>query len=376
MAAQAIAAYEQSVDEFEVIGKLKQALESGLVEFPRERALLYLGAAYSDVSMPEQAQQAYEQALALNPDNDTVTSNLGLIYMARNEHARAREMFERAIELQPNNGYAYNNLGFHMLQMGECRQARAQFEKSVVLNPRLDIGFANLARSCARLGDFIAARRAYQEALKRNYKLADSLREELECAQRALPVIYFEREAFLEFANLLMPGERRLIETLERAIDDPSALCDELAAQDRVYYVSEYVELRALAWLVLCDELVRHGWAMVWRQVADAEQIAELLEAARRRMLPTPDDAAAEVVAGIAAGNDFEAGELMDRFVREMEIVHGVSFLILSAGDDRDVVCPVASAVWNASSYPYRDGPDGYGLVRVMSDSRKRNSVH
>jgi Flp pilus assembly protein TadD len=64
---------------------------------PRDwRPLSLLGVAYDQVSRPEDARQAWQQALKLSPDNPTVLSNLAMSYAGAGDAAQAEALLRKA----------------------------------------------------------------------------------------------------------------------------------------------------------------------------------------------------------------------------------------------------------------------------------------
>lgn len=390
IAAKAIADYERSHDEFDVIRRLKQALEIGLEQFPADRAYAYLGAAYDDVKLIDEAERAYEQALRHNPKNSTALSNLGLVYKANGDLQRAEAYLQRAIEAKPKNGFAYNNLGTVYLDQGKLDQALKFLKRATELNPGIDVAFANLARCHAKLGDFAAAQSAFREASKRGYRQLDNLRHELKETQANLPNVYLEREPFLSLAQELLPADAQPL--LERALLEPETLCSELSRKGWVFYLSEYVISRAFAWILLCDELVKRHLAVPWANRPAEEWIILLTDTLHNKGLSLPVRDPVELASGIRASltkerhsvsdgledadsnGDVTDREILEIFMQWASAEGNLVFLLLSEGPERDLVCPLDQSAWAALSYPFQQGPDGYGLVQVMG-TPSRNAL-
>jgi tetratricopeptide (TPR) repeat protein len=72
-------------------------------------AAAYLGALYTSTrERQDQAINAYEHVLAINPAYPNTYYNLGLIYEDRKEWEMARQMFENALKIDPNDRDARN----------------------------------------------------------------------------------------------------------------------------------------------------------------------------------------------------------------------------------------------------------------------------
>ena len=371
MAADAIAAYERSHDEFDVIRRLKEALALGLEEVPLDRAHTFLGAAYGDVGLHSEAEQAYETALRHNARNSTALSNLGMLLEARGELARCRELYERAIEVKPNNAFAHNNLGLLLLKQGLYREACRTLERATELDSTLGVAFANLARCCARMGDVAAAQIAFQRASQRGYAQLDSLQRELMDLKLALPPVYFEKDAFFRLAEQLLPPEPKLRAMLERAAREPQALYAELTAGGRALFLTDDLVSNALPWLLLCDELRLRGLAVRGASRSLESWIELVQAAARQRGLAFPSDSTHQLAADLRATCGPQTGEAddndaLDAFFHLVTEDGTIVLLRLWEGQAQAILCPLARRAWDAAAYPLFEGPEGPGMVQLL----------
>lgn len=92
--------------------------------------------------LPEQAQSAYETALALDPSDPLPFNNLGVLWLdAKNQPAEAIPLFEKAIALNPDYTLAYCNMGRAQCLLGQSNAALLNLQKAKSLNataPELD----------------------------------------------------------------------------------------------------------------------------------------------------------------------------------------------------------------------------------------------
>ena len=76
-----------------------------------------------------------EQAVELNPNNDSAHNNRGLAYVRLGQYENAFADFNRAVALNPNNVDAYNNRGCTCLVVKRYDLAVEDFNRALQLNP-------------------------------------------------------------------------------------------------------------------------------------------------------------------------------------------------------------------------------------------------
>ncbi|MGB7543625.1 MAG: tetratricopeptide repeat protein, partial [Burkholderiales bacterium] len=82
-----------------------------------------------------EAEAAYREALAIDPENIDALHFLGVIAFQRAEHERAAELISRALTRNASNAPAHNNLGNVFLAQGKLDEAIACYRKAVELAP-------------------------------------------------------------------------------------------------------------------------------------------------------------------------------------------------------------------------------------------------
>jgi adenylate cyclase len=83
----------------------------------------------------EEAEEAVDRALSIEPSNALAHFARGLIQRARGEHYSAAEAFSRAIELDPNFALAYAHRGNTLVLMGRPAEAPALVHQAWLLSP-------------------------------------------------------------------------------------------------------------------------------------------------------------------------------------------------------------------------------------------------
>ena len=114
--AQAIAQYEKTI-----------ALTDGAVQknlWLRSTTLARLGSAYRQLGRFDQAQQSFQRALELNPNDGQAWLALGIVRAQAGDNAGAVEAYSRAVKLQPSD-VGYLLLARTLEQSGQASQAEA-----------------------------------------------------------------------------------------------------------------------------------------------------------------------------------------------------------------------------------------------------------
>lgn len=100
-----------------------------------------LAGAYILLGRHQEAIPVLEQALAHEPENEMVWTNLGAAHLGNpgragdEQQQKAIEAFERAIEINPHVPNVYYNLGLIHRERGEREQAMRRFRHAVQADP-------------------------------------------------------------------------------------------------------------------------------------------------------------------------------------------------------------------------------------------------
>jgi tetratricopeptide (TPR) repeat protein len=110
----------------------------GMAAEDRESWTLFYqrGVAHERAGEWEQAEDDFQTALALEPEQPLVLNYLGYswVEMGRNLD-EARDMIERAVALRPEDGYITDSLGWVLYRLGDYEGAVEQLEQAVELTP-------------------------------------------------------------------------------------------------------------------------------------------------------------------------------------------------------------------------------------------------
>ena len=102
----------------------------------------------------ERAREFLLKALKIDPENISGLSNLGYIYMVREEYPKAIETYLKVTDLAPNLPDTFFNLGYVYAVSKNYQQAKNMYRRVVELNPAFtDEALFNLAVINQKLGE-------------------------------------------------------------------------------------------------------------------------------------------------------------------------------------------------------------------------------
>ncbi|MFQ5874507.1 MAG: tetratricopeptide repeat protein, partial [Dehalococcoidia bacterium] len=161
--------YDEAIEAL----KASLALRKGYAE-----AWNAMGMTYDLMRKPEEAEQAYLEALRINPTSPKYLNNIGFSLFGQGQYDRAAEFYQKALASDPLNAQIHNNLGFAYGMLGQYPEAIAEFKQA----GRDEIVYNNLGFLYFMLGFNDEARVMYAKALdinpqyikaRRNLRLID-----------------------------------------------------------------------------------------------------------------------------------------------------------------------------------------------------------
>ena len=153
-----------------------------------------IGVAYHHLFALDQAQKAYENALAITPRYPSALNNLAAVYYGKREYKRAERTYKRALKYQPNVAVTYSNLGTAYFAEGQYKKGRKAYETAF----RLDPNVFNPDRS-TRVDEASSRQqlRAMHYYLARTYASAGKTAAALDCLRLALGEGFSDRKRLL-----------------------------------------------------------------------------------------------------------------------------------------------------------------------------------
>lgn len=126
---------------------------------------LFLGLAFTDLGMYDNAIRAYRQLTSTGNANSRIYSNLGHVLMKTGDQDNALYNYQCALEYDRNNAYAYNNIAQAYFQMHELEQSIPYAKKALEINPKMHQASALLAITHALLADKEQAEKYFHIAI-------------------------------------------------------------------------------------------------------------------------------------------------------------------------------------------------------------------
>ena len=158
------------------MGELAQAAVPALTEMLQsDKAALNRSAAafaLGGIDTPE-AKKAlsdvlsrWQKAVEVDPTDEAVRYNLGIVYQQMGELDKAIPEFKAAIRIKADFSAAYNNLGKAYGIQGDFEEAIAAFRTSVRIDPNSPVLHTNLGIVYQQQGKFDSAVSAYKKAIE------------------------------------------------------------------------------------------------------------------------------------------------------------------------------------------------------------------
>lgn len=124
-----------------------------------------LGTAFAGTGQPAKAVASYRKALTLNPNSANALNNLGYSLMALGQSGEAMERYHQALALAPNDINAHNNLGVAYLAQAELDKASDCFKRALDIKPDFAKALRNLGTTLREQGEADKAIATYRKAL-------------------------------------------------------------------------------------------------------------------------------------------------------------------------------------------------------------------
>ena len=125
-----------------------------------------LGWLRNELGEKQQALEAYNRAIILNPQFADAYNNRGLLRKHQGDEAGALADYEQAIVLNPQLVGAYNNRGILRSDQGDEAGALTDYEQAIKLDPQLVNAYNNRGGLRKEQGDTTGARTDYDQAIK------------------------------------------------------------------------------------------------------------------------------------------------------------------------------------------------------------------
>jgi tetratricopeptide (TPR) repeat protein len=143
-------------------------LMAGFELSPEEtvRAERFLGHLYWAQGRLGKAAAPFERALALEPDNRAILTDLAKITLAAKDYRGAVDAFRRALDLHPDDPPSWVSLGLASERLGDRAGAIAAYRRAVLYDPSLYQVHNQLGMLLAQQGELLEASFCFERALR------------------------------------------------------------------------------------------------------------------------------------------------------------------------------------------------------------------
>jgi cytochrome c-type biogenesis protein CcmH/NrfG len=132
---------DEAADEPAVDDDTLSALEAKRDEHPGDvQALVDLGDAYFMRQHLQKAEQAYTQALALDPESAAAQVGLAMVWHADGDSKRAEKALTAVLEAHPDNQDAHYSLAIVYFSGGRVDEAKREWQTAARIDPGTTTG--------------------------------------------------------------------------------------------------------------------------------------------------------------------------------------------------------------------------------------------
>ncbi len=121
-----------------------------------------------EMTSPEEARDAYRQALAADPESADAHVNLGRLLHESSDVKAAEHHYRAALAIRPTDLTALFNLGVALEDLGRLKEARAAYRETLLADPDHADAHFNLAGVLERMGrkpDAVKHLKAYRQLI-------------------------------------------------------------------------------------------------------------------------------------------------------------------------------------------------------------------
>jgi tetratricopeptide (TPR) repeat protein len=148
------------------LAKSEQAFEQALSVDPQHvKSLLNLSRVFLEQKRHAEAIDRLTRAADIDPESIQVHRLLGRTYHTQGKTSEAEAAYRRAIELNELDAWSMNNLGLLLFETGRAEEALPLLFRAVEVKPEAPAFHNNLGMALEHTGRFREAAAAYQGAL-------------------------------------------------------------------------------------------------------------------------------------------------------------------------------------------------------------------
>ena len=173
-----------------------------------------MGNALKDQGKLNEAIDAYNKAISLNPNYGDAYTNLGTAHQDQGKLDEAIDAHKKSISLKPDYAVAYNNMGVVLQDQGKFEEAIDAYNKAISLNPNQAEPYSNIGNTLKDQGKLDEAIEAYNKAISIKpdytdayYNLGVALQEQgkleeaINAYKKAISIKPSHAEAYINMGN-------------------------------------------------------------------------------------------------------------------------------------------------------------------------------
>jgi type IV pilus assembly protein PilF len=146
---------------------------------PKDRAALHaeLGAGYYERGRMDVAIEELTEAQQLDPTNPKIYNYFALVYTVLGDNPKAEQNFQRALQLAPQDPEVRHNWGWYLCSNDRPKESIPEFEAALrdPFYKTPEVALTNAGRCSAAFGDYANADAFYRRALARSPTNAPAL---------------------------------------------------------------------------------------------------------------------------------------------------------------------------------------------------------
>lgn len=274
---------------FHQSGQMLYALkyfQAALKQKPMAEAWHQLGRILQQLGRQKQAEEAYTEALSLEPNNSRNNNSLGLLYYFSGNYPEAIRRLQKAVDINPDRGIYHLNLGMALLQDTGREVALTELRRAIGMEPGLAGEVLNIGEHFFLNHQYALAMPFYeialggqQDAYAIHVKLAQCAERECEMqmaldhCQAALR-LNPERWLLKIYAGLLLPliyqSNEEIILWRERFQNNLKYMLHELSLEkypQALQSVSIYSPAFQLAYQGFDNRLLLEQMSLLWQNL-------------------------------------------------------------------------------------------------------------
>jgi tetratricopeptide (TPR) repeat protein len=167
-------------------GNAEQCYQQVLAVQPNHAdALHLLGMIAHQFGQHQPAMELIERAIKINKKSPVYCANLGLVYQAQGQFKDAEKWYRKALAIKPDYADAHHNLAAALHAQSRTKDAEASFRRAVALKPKYVEAWINFGNFLHQAQRYQEAEACFNKALEINpefvavyYNLAHCLREQ------------------------------------------------------------------------------------------------------------------------------------------------------------------------------------------------------